>query len=76
MRWMKARPQMAYEGIGVSLPGRVDLSSQKFVFAPNLGWHEEDLKGTAGERHWVARGPGKRGKRLRLVRILVWPPLR
>jgi predicted NBD/HSP70 family sugar kinase len=41
---MKERPQMAYEGIGVSLPGRVDLSSQKFIFAPNLGWHEEDLK--------------------------------
>lgn len=41
---MKARPQMAYEGIGVSLPGRVDLSSQKFIFAPNLGWHDEDLK--------------------------------
>jgi predicted NBD/HSP70 family sugar kinase len=41
---MKERPQMAYEGIGVSLPGRVDLSSQKFVFAPNLGWHDEDLK--------------------------------
>jgi predicted NBD/HSP70 family sugar kinase len=28
----------------VSLPGRVDLSSQKFVFAPNLGWREMDLK--------------------------------
>lgn len=41
---MKARPQMSYEGIGVSLPGRVDLSSQKFIFAPNLGWHDEDLK--------------------------------
>jgi len=41
---MKERPHMAYEGIGVSLPGRVDLSSQKFVFAPNLGWHVEDLK--------------------------------
>ncbi|HXB60841.1 MAG TPA: ROK family protein [Candidatus Acidoferrales bacterium] len=41
---MKERPQMAYEGIGVSLPGRVDLSSQKFIFAPNLKWHEEDLK--------------------------------
>jgi predicted NBD/HSP70 family sugar kinase len=41
---MKERPHMAYEGIGVSLPGRVDLSSQKFVFAPNLGWHEEELK--------------------------------
>jgi predicted NBD/HSP70 family sugar kinase len=41
---MKERSQMAYEGIGVSLPGRVDLSSQKFIFAPNLSWHEEDLK--------------------------------
>jgi predicted NBD/HSP70 family sugar kinase len=40
----KEHPQMAYEGIGVSLPGRVDLSSQKLVFAPNLGWREMDLK--------------------------------
>ena len=40
----KEYPHMAYEGIGVSLPGRVDLSSQKFVFAPNLGWREMDLK--------------------------------
>lgn len=40
----KAHPHMAYEGIGVSLPGRVDLSSQKLVFAPNLGWREMDLK--------------------------------
>jgi predicted NBD/HSP70 family sugar kinase len=37
-------PEMAYEGVGVSLPGRIDLSSQKFVFAPNLGWHRDDLK--------------------------------
>ena len=42
---MKLHPTMAYEGIGVSLPGRVDLSSQKFIFAPNLGWHAADLKG-------------------------------
>ncbi len=41
---MKQHPEMAYEGIGVSLPGRVDLSSQRFVFAPNLGWKREDLK--------------------------------
>ena len=40
----RAHPQMAYEGIGVSLPGRVDLTSQKLVFAPNLGWLEMDLK--------------------------------
>lgn len=37
-------PHMAYEGIGVSVPGRVDLSTQKFVFAPNLVWRAEDLK--------------------------------
>lgn len=41
---MKRHTRMAYEGIGVSLPGRVDLSSQRFVFAPNLGWRETDLK--------------------------------
>jgi predicted NBD/HSP70 family sugar kinase len=37
-------PEMAYEGIGISLPGRIDLTSQRFVFAPNLGWKREDLK--------------------------------
>ncbi|HEY1789335.1 MAG TPA: ROK family protein [Verrucomicrobiae bacterium] len=42
--WTETHPMMAYEGIGVSLPGRVDLSSQKFVFAPNLSWHAADLK--------------------------------
>jgi predicted NBD/HSP70 family sugar kinase len=41
---MSLHSEMAYEGIGVSLPGRVDLSSQRFVFAPNLGWKREDLK--------------------------------
>lgn len=37
-------PMSAYEGIGVSLPGRVDLPSQKFIFAPNLSWQCGDLK--------------------------------
>jgi predicted NBD/HSP70 family sugar kinase len=41
---IKAHPQLSYEGIGVSLPGRVDLSSQKFAFAPNLHWSAVDLK--------------------------------
>ena len=41
---MKLRPEISYEGIGVSLPGRVDLNSQKLVFAPNLGWEPMDLK--------------------------------
>jgi predicted NBD/HSP70 family sugar kinase len=35
---------MAYEGVGVSLPGRIDSATQRFVFAPNLGWKREDLK--------------------------------
>jgi predicted NBD/HSP70 family sugar kinase len=41
---IKMRPEIACEGIGVSLPGRVDLASQRLVFAPNLGWGEVDLK--------------------------------
>jgi predicted NBD/HSP70 family sugar kinase len=41
---MKMSPDITCEGIGVSLPGRVDLSSQRLVFAPNLGWPSFDLK--------------------------------
>jgi predicted NBD/HSP70 family sugar kinase len=41
---IKMRPEISYEGIGVSLPGRVDLASQRLVFAPNLGWRDCDLK--------------------------------
>ncbi len=41
---IKTHPEISYEGIGVSLPGRIDLASQKLVFAPNLGWSNVDLK--------------------------------
>jgi predicted NBD/HSP70 family sugar kinase len=41
---MQARPELTCEGIGVSLPGRVDLASKQLVFAPNLGWKDFDLK--------------------------------
>src|SRR5262245_45610405 len=41
---MRVRPEISYEGIGISLPGRVDLASERLVFAPNLGWSEFDLK--------------------------------
>jgi len=41
---IKMRPEISYEGIGLSLPGRVDLNSQRLVFAPNLGWDAVDLK--------------------------------
>lgn len=38
-----AHPQISCEGMGVSLPGRVDPSG-RLVFAPNLGWGPVDLK--------------------------------
>ncbi|MGH9404234.1 MAG: ROK family transcriptional regulator [Terriglobia bacterium] len=41
---MAAHPKVAYEGIGVSLPGRVDYGAQRLVFAPNLGWRDVDLR--------------------------------
>jgi predicted NBD/HSP70 family sugar kinase len=41
---IKSRPELNFEGIGVSLPGRVDSRSHKLVFAPNLPWQNLDLK--------------------------------
>jgi predicted NBD/HSP70 family sugar kinase len=41
---LDARPELTCEGIGVSLPGRVDLTTKRLVFAPNLGWKDFDLK--------------------------------
>jgi len=32
------------EGIGISLPGRFDHTSDRLVFAPNLSWHDVDLR--------------------------------
>ncbi|HEX8711971.1 MAG TPA: ROK family protein [Terracidiphilus sp.] len=36
--------QKSIEGIGVSLPGRVDPQSQTLIFAPNLNWPSFDIK--------------------------------
>jgi predicted NBD/HSP70 family sugar kinase len=41
---IRTRPEITCEGIGVSLPGRVDLTTKRLVFAPNLGWTDFDLK--------------------------------
>jgi predicted NBD/HSP70 family sugar kinase len=41
---MSTNPQMHFEGIGVALPGRIDLASNRLVFAPNLAWKGVDLK--------------------------------
>lgn len=42
---MIAHPKKSYEGIGISLPGRVDIVSQRLTFAPNLNWSNVDFKG-------------------------------
>jgi predicted NBD/HSP70 family sugar kinase len=41
---IRTRPETSCEGIGVSLPGRVDLSTQRLAFTPNLPWGDFDLK--------------------------------
>src|ERR1700727_288189 len=37
-------PRKSTEGIGISVPGRVDPRTQRLTFAPNLHWPEFDLK--------------------------------
>src|ERR1700744_4005322 len=44
MDLMRAHPKSFYEGIGISVPGRIDLSSHRLTFAPNLHWSDIDFK--------------------------------
>ena len=39
-------PGKTFEGIGISVPGRVHPVTQRVLLAPNLKWHNFDLKGT------------------------------
>jgi predicted NBD/HSP70 family sugar kinase len=41
----QTHPNLVFEGIGISLPGRFDLVTQRVIFAPNLKWPEFDFKG-------------------------------
>ncbi len=41
---IRSRPGMSFEGIGISLPGRIDSKSNKLCFAPNLHWPSVDIK--------------------------------
>ncbi len=43
-RMSQSIPRKSVEGIGISLPGRVDPATQRLTFAPNLHWPEFDLK--------------------------------
>jgi predicted NBD/HSP70 family sugar kinase len=42
---IRLHPDIACEGVGISLPGRTDPGSHRLVFAPNLDWKNLDLKG-------------------------------
>lgn len=41
---MQTNPDLIFEGIGISVPGRYDQSAQRVVFAPNLKWSQVDLQ--------------------------------
>jgi predicted NBD/HSP70 family sugar kinase len=43
-RLIQAHPDRLFDGIGISLPGRFDIESQRLIFAPNLKWPTFDLK--------------------------------
>lgn len=44
IRMRKSFPRCTIQGIGISIPGRVDPESQRIVFAPNLHWPDYDLR--------------------------------
>ena len=44
LRMQKEFSNKSIEGIGISLPGRVDPETQHMIFAPNLHWPDFDLK--------------------------------
>lgn len=39
-----SHPKKSLEGIGISVPGRVDKESHCLIFAPNLKWPKYDIK--------------------------------
>jgi predicted NBD/HSP70 family sugar kinase len=41
-----AHSERSFEGIGISMPGRVDPDTQRLLLAPNLKWGDYDIKGT------------------------------
>ncbi len=43
-RIRRTDPRRSIEGIGISLPGRVNPTTQRLIFAPNLKWPDFDIK--------------------------------
>ena len=49
-RLLRGLPGKSAEGVGISLPGRVDPATQRLIFAPNLRWPDFDLKKSVGKK--------------------------
>ncbi len=45
-----AHSDRSFEGIGISMPGRVDPETQRLILAPNLKWSDYDIKGAMEEQ--------------------------
>ncbi len=45
-----AHSDRSFEGIGISMPGRVEPESQRLILAPNLKWADYDIKGVMEEQ--------------------------
>jgi len=45
-----AHSDRSFEGIGISMPGRVDPETQRLILAPNLKWADYDIKGAMEEQ--------------------------
>ena len=44
-RFIRSSGAKKIEGVGISLPGRIERASERLVFAPNLRWEEFDVRG-------------------------------
>src|SRR5580698_2441125 len=49
-RMRRTAPRKSTEGIGISLPGRINPTTQRLIFAPNLKWPEFDIKNMVESR--------------------------
>jgi predicted NBD/HSP70 family sugar kinase len=51
MESMRAKHRdRSFEGVGLSMPGRVDPESQRLILAPNLKWGNYDVKSVVEEK--------------------------
>ncbi|HEX4156362.1 MAG TPA: ROK family transcriptional regulator [Acidobacteriaceae bacterium] len=46
----KQHPDKTFEGVGISVPGRVNPETQRIILAPNLRWSDFDVKQTLSDR--------------------------